>query len=633
MTEPVAPPPARADDDVPLRNVRARLQRNNTQSAPRCFHGGCILTCDPCHVGPAEPVLHNYNWMFVESGLVKALGSGSPPVLQGAEYIDLRGRLVLPGLFDAHCHVFAQGKMQQSLILQGTQSIKDLQEKLCRHHAQHPDLQVIEGNQWDDELLGRLPTKEDLDVVSVPVVLYRRCWHICCVNSAALTLCNIQGGEKVAGGEVDVDAHGRATGILREGAMDELLSALKSAGSVDQHKQFLQQGMEVFLRRGCTSLLTNDSEQIGGLRQSWKRYLEMEETGKLPLRIFLTVAWKDVDHPSIEQHIVKSAESSPCPPWHNEAQSEMQLPPSSSITSGEVPRPFASGRFAVFRVKLWTDGALGASTAALDEPYADDPSKSNKGILQLEPQLIRKAIRLASTVGFGVEAHTIGDRSARELLDAFEEHQVQSRNRYTMTHCQILSSALIQRMASQGVIASIQPQFSASDASIAPLRIGQGSERLRHSYAWRTLRQAGVRLAGGSDAPVEVPDPLEGIYCAMVNDVHDSESLSFAAALEMYTLGGAYAAFREGDLGALKEGYQADFVITSLLGGLSAAEKPEEFRKAKVEEVWVGGKQEYFAMESGLEPAIPAKDGPGKRGLVFAVRGPCPCCARKPGAT
>eukprot|EP00931_Biecheleriopsis_adriatica_P043927 TRINITY_DN25106_c0_g1_i1.p1 TRINITY_DN25106_c0_g1~~TRINITY_DN25106_c0_g1_i1.p1 ORF type:complete len:609 (+),score=88.46 TRINITY_DN25106_c0_g1_i1:68-1894(+) len=580
------------------------------------LHGGCILTCLPGH-GLGSPVLKEYSWMLTRDGHIKMVGNGEPiktdvDVLK----IDLKGRLVLPGLFDSHCHVFYQGKMQQSLVLEGTGSVEELKAKLVKYHERHPDVQVIEGNQWDQELLGRFPTRHDLDVVPVPVILYRRCWHICCVNSAALRACNIKGDEVVEGGAVDVDEAGVATGLLREAAMDALLQSLKSSGNEQQHRKLLKQGMDVFLRLGCTSVLTNDGVQIGGIQKPWERYLELDRSGEMPLRVFLTIDWKELDAPTSS---TATAKEMALPPW---SQGNMQ-------PGDPVPSPTSDGRLAVFRVKLWTDGALGASTAALEEPYSDDPAGKNRGILQISPELIRRAIGLASQRSFGVEAHTIGDRSARELLEAFEGHDVRHEHRYTMTHCQILNPYLVKRMANLGVVASIQPQFANSDAAIASSRLGENSERLRNSYAWKSMRSAGVRLAGGSDAPVEEPNPLLGMYRAMVNDIHSSENLTFAESLEMYTLGGAYAAFREKDLGALQEGFCADFVITSLRGGLKAACDPEEFRKARVDEVWVQGRREFQASERLRPPAL-ARDGPGKCGIVFSVRGPCPCCKQLP---
>jgi len=182
-------------------------------------------------------------------------------------------------------------------------------------------------------------------------------------------------------------------------------------------------------------------------------------------------------------------------------------------------------------------------------------------------------------------------------------------------------------MAKLGVLASVQPQFATSDAAIAPQRLGVGSARLKSSYVWRTLRAAGVRLAGGSDAPVETPNPLEGICCAMENAIHPSENLSFAAALEMYTLGGAYMAFREKDLGALQAGFSADFVITNLVAGVADLEDVATLKRARVDEVWVGGVPRYSAAESPPPPStVTAPDGPGKAGIMRFVRGPCPCC-------
>eukprot|EP00927_Polykrikos_kofoidii_P043071 TRINITY_DN37128_c0_g1_i1.p1 TRINITY_DN37128_c0_g1~~TRINITY_DN37128_c0_g1_i1.p1 ORF type:complete len:622 (-),score=89.51 TRINITY_DN37128_c0_g1_i1:71-1861(-) len=555
------------------------------------LHGGNIVTCVPSvpsHSG--EPVLKSYEWMLVVGGKVSEIGSGVPPTIgDDVEVINLRGRVVLPGMFDSHCHVFAQGKMQRSLSLEGTASIEELQEKLRTHRVQNPSLEVIEGIQFDQELLGRFPTRLDLDVVDVPVVIYRRCFHICCVNTAGLKLCGIKGGETVTGGQVDVDDSGAATGILREGALEHFLGPLKTPGSVDLQREILREGADIFVRHGVTSVLTNDGELVGGISDPWDRYGELESSGDLPIRVFLTVDWKELDKPVVKV------------------------------------KPHSTSLLSVFRVKLWTDGALGASTAAVEEPYSDDPAGENRGILQIEPSEIRRIVGLAKTHGFGVEAHTIGDRSARELLDAFEEIPLSISDRYTLTHCQILGPELMNRMAKLGVVASVQPQFNTSDASIAPQRLGIGSTRLRHSYAWNLLRSKGVRLAGGSDAPVEVPDPLAGITCAMANDVHASENLSFAASLEMYTLGGAFAAFREHDLGALQEGFCADFVITSLVAPTSSL-KPSTLRTATIDEVWVNGIRKFEAATGAREGAVTNPEGPGKRGLCFAVRGPCPCC-------
>eukprot|EP00929_Paragymnodinium_shiwhaense_P097120 TRINITY_DN58885_c0_g1_i4.p1 TRINITY_DN58885_c0_g1~~TRINITY_DN58885_c0_g1_i4.p1 ORF type:complete len:602 (-),score=119.68 TRINITY_DN58885_c0_g1_i4:75-1880(-) len=577
---------------------QSKRARSEAAAGRTLFENAHIVTCIPQPALPASaaPQVACYSWMLVDNQRVLHVGEGSAPaeMREAADVVDLGGRLVLPGFFDSHCHVYYQGKMQQSLVLEGTRSIEELQEKLKRYRAEHPDVDVIEGNQWNQELLGRMPTRQDLDVVDVPVVLHRRCWHICCLNSSALERCGVVGGETVDGGEVDTDSSGKATGILREAAMETFLPPLRESGSKDQQLQLLRQGLDVFLRYGCTAVLTNDSVQLGGIATPWDRYQDLEAAGHLKQRVFLTVGWEELKE-----------------------------------TVQDKPTPIQGDWVTVYRVKLWSDGALGASTAAVEEPYSDDPAGANRGILQLDQAAMQRAIKLAQGAGFGVEAHTIGDRSARELLDAFDACGVKASDRYTLTHCQILKPELMRRMADVGAVASIQPQFNISDAEVAPRRLGAGSARLLSSYAWRSLRQAGVCLAGGSDAPVEVPNPLLGMYCAMVNDIHPHESLSFAEALEMYTLGGAYASRSEKQLGALQPGYFADFVVTSLKGGLAAAETPVVFQQASVEEVWVAGSRRFTSDAPGgsSRPASSTGDGPGKRGVLsFARRGPCPCC-------
>lgn len=245
-----------------------------------------------------------------------------------------------------------------------------------------------------------------------------------------------------------------------------------------------------------------------------------------------------------------------------------------------------SGLLSCDRAKLWTDGGLGASTAAMLEPYADDPE--NSGVLQLTPENIDEALRKVKAHGFRVEAHAIGDRAATCLLDAFENH-LAPEDRPVLTHCQILNNSLIDRMARTGVIANVQPQFVPSDLPIVKNRLGADTERFHRSYPWRTLLRKGIRLAGGSDAPVEAPAPLVGMADAMEHVLHESERLSLAEALEIYTSGAAFAARAEDFLGRLEPGFQADFILLSHRGSATAL-TAADLRATEVEEVYVAGR-------------------------------------------
>lgn len=564
--------------------------RCDPDAIPVLFFNGKILR--PVHGAHVEV----RQWLYMEHGAVTRSGLGSPPqdLVDSAEVSkrDLAGKVVLPGLMDAHIHVYAVAKQRRSVNLQGCTSIEQLQDRFRSHlrdrgHLTDP-MPFIEGSHWDQDLLGALPTRYDIDAVcpQTPVIIYRRCWHVCVANSAALAACNVSSSTPdVRGGQIDRTQNGEVTGVLREAAMELLQPLTGQELDFEQKKQLLLEGLQLCASMGITAVQTNDSKQLGGLSDPWNVYAALADEGKLPCRVFLTVACQDLGTRGAPQ----------------------------------VPVAHLSGLLSCDRVKLWTDGGLGARTAALIEPYADDPG--NTGILQMTPGEIDAAVADAKRRNFRVEAHAIGDRAATALLNSFECH-LSPIDRPVLTHCQILTPPLIRWMARLGVIANVQPQFVPSDSAIVGERLGVGSERYLHSYAWSTLRRHGVHLAGGSDSPVEEPAPLVGMRCAMTHEssspcgppLHRHECLSFGEALEMYTTGAAYAAQAEGLIGGLLEGQEADLVVVD---GCQPGRGPmltaEDLRDAVVDEVWVRGRLVHSrAMASEDAAPPPAMNGMGE---------------------
>jgi len=568
--------------------------------------GGPILSLSGSAAGATVEVSR---WLHAEGGVVVAAGDGEPPAALIArsrtgdlELVDLQGRVVFPGLWDSHVHVYALGKQQQAVDLEGCTSISELQERARCHLKAHSSTvgAYLEGTHWDQELLGREPTREDLDACvdeEVPAIFYRRCWHVCVANSAALYRCGIDAHTPdVPGGIIERNVAGQPTGILREAAIEALLAPLTEQElSFDRQKEILLDGLNECVARGITAVQTNDSKEIGAISDPWSVYSALADEGNLPCRVFLTISWQSLDR-------------SPPPP-----------------AAGVQHR---SGLLSCDRVKLWTDGALGASTAALLEPYSDGPG--NVGVLQMSPTEIAETVQKSKRCGYRIEAHAIGDRAASHLLSAFELH-LQAGDRPVLTHCQILNNALIARMAVAGVIANVQPQFVPSDLPIARSRLGEGTERLRCSYAWRTLLRHGVPLAGGSDAPVEAPAPLEGMADAMDHVLHPTEQLSFAEALQMYTTGAAYAACVEERLGRLAPGSRADFIVLEGIPGNPAAITSAALRAAWVHGLYVDGRR--VALKPSLcvpVPPPPSYEPPGGAGRAGLLRhwrrGKCPCC-------
>lgn len=548
------------------------------------------------------------NWLLAYDGKICQVGEGDVPsgVLDSyrdqVEVFDLEKRVVLPGLMDSHIHLYLVGKQAHAISFEGAKSIGELQEvtrrevDAKRRRDQLKHCAFVEGQQWDDVLLGRVPNRHDLDncIGDFPAIFHRRCWHVCVVNSKTLEICGINASTpEVAGGIIDRDENGVPTGILREHAITELLKPLtQKEEPAEEQLESLRIGLSECVKRGVTAVQTNDSKTLGNISHAWKLYTQLADQKKLVCRVFLTVGVEELGTDAV--------------------------PPAGS--------QHPSGLLSCDRVKIWTDGGLGASTAALIEPYSDDPQ--NSGVLQLTPEEIDGAVQKIKSSGFRVEAHAIGDRAATILADVFAR-SFTSNDRPIITHCQILNPGLVKTFARTGIIANVQPQFVPSDASIVRSRLGNETERFQYSYPWKTLISSGVRVAGGSDAPVEAPSPLVGIADAMDHVIHAHERLTFAEALEMYTLGAAYAANADARVGALESGMEADLVVLSIRCPASALTSAE-LRHAEVERVLVQGKQVYAA--SSVQPPPPAlktsgRNSAGSSGLMrHWRRGRCPCC-------
>jgi len=240
----------------------------------------------------------------------------------------------------------------------------------------------------------------------------------------------------------------------------------------------------------------------------------------------------------------------------------------SALAARREPGP--DGAFRVFAVKAYADGALGSRGAALLEPYADDPG--NRGLLVTSPDTLEILARMSLEAGLPLCVHAIGDRGNREALAAFERAAGGAASlrgkRFRIEHAQVVALDDIPRFARAGVIASMQPTHCTSDMPWAPDRLGE--RRLEGAYAWRRMLGAGVRLAFGSDFPVEDANPMLGVYAAVTTQdlagvpakgYRPSEKLSIWEALRGFTSDAAYAASMEREVGRLAVGYRADLAV------------------------------------------------------------------------
>jgi predicted amidohydrolase YtcJ len=249
-------------------------------------------------------------------------------------------------------------------------------------------------------------------------------------------------------------------------------------------------------------------------------------------------------------------------------------------------------------VKLYADGALGSRGAALLEDYADDPG--NRGLLIVGPEAMARAIERVGACRLQAAVHAIGDRANRVVLDGLEAMQrahPDNPGRHRVEHAQVLSAADVGRFADLGIVASMQPTHATSDMYWAGERLG--AERVRYAYAWRSLLDSGARMAFGSDFPVEEANPMLGLLAAVARQDrdrwpeggwHPEQSVTRAEALHGFTLGAAWAAFMEDEVGSLAPGKRADFVV---LDADPMAVPAQQIDDIGVVETWFDGRLVY----------------------------------------
>ena len=462
--------------------------------------------------------------------------------------IDLEGRVVLPGLSDSHIHGLALGRSLTWADLSEARSIEELLEALRRHERSLGPGDWLIGFGWDHELFSerRLPNKHDLDRVSRerPIVIFRKCWHLCVLNSTALAaLGEDELSRLTAKGEALTDPEtGEPTGILIEGALEAVRAAMPELRP-EKAVEAIQRAVDEALSKGLTCLhwIAEGPTDLAAIMYLWA-------SGRLRIRLYLLFPAHMLPH----------------------------------LRALGLRTGFGDERVRIGALKLMLDGSLGARTAYLKEPYADDPG--NRGRLLYKEAELRRLLREAHGSGLQLAIHAIGDGAIELALKALSELPGgPGKARHRIEHASVLNPGLIRAMASLGVVASIQPRFVVSDFWVEQ-RLGPA--RARWVYPFKSLLEAGVPLAAGSDAPIEPIDPLEGLLAAVGPPQRPEERLSIWEALGAYTLGAAYASFQERFYGSLRPGMLADLAILSCGPDEFT---PEGLEGARVEATFVMG--------------------------------------------
>ncbi len=514
---------------------------------------------------------------YDDSGKILALGDGKALLARfpDAKRLDVGDAVVIPGMIDAHGHVFDLGMTHLTANLVGTRDKAEVLQRLQAFAAQLPPGEWLLGQGWDQNDWPRragqeqgFPTAADLDAVfpDRPVWLYRIDGHAGWANTMAMRAVgrDLSGDWQPDGGRIVRDAQGNATGVFVDHASN-LVDDKMPAPDAEGIEHALKLAMHDAVAHGLTG--THDARiSLAQLRV----YQSLADRGEMPMRI---TAFADGDRKALA--------------W--------------LCKNGPYLHP--SHRLKMRTVKLFIDGALGSRGAALLEDYSDDPG--NRGLLLMSPEQLDAVVAKAKRCGVQVATHAIGDRGNEVVLDAYAKalgaDATGTDHRWRIEHAQVLAPADLPRLAQLHVIASMQPTHATSDMPWAEERLGP--KRIVGAYAWRQLRDSGARLALGSDFPVESVDPRLGLYAAATRTDadghppggwHPEDKLTPYEALRGFTLDAAYAGFAENEVGSLEVGKRADFVV---LGQDPLAIDPSQLRNLEVRATYVDGKPVYQAAQ------------------------------------
>src|SRR5580700_2727914 len=489
------------------------------------------------------------------------------------QVVDLGGHFVMPGFNDAHLHLADAGRQKLDLDLTGVKTLDEFRKRLAvRVETAQPGEWILGGG-WDETTwpVKALPSRWDLDQVSGghPVFLDRVDGHLAVANTRALQLAKVTlASHDPEGGKIDRDENGQPTGILREGAQQAVRAVIPQP-THEERRHGIEVALADLAEHGVTS-----AQDYSPNWENFQIYEDLEKEGKLTARISEWLPFND----SMDELRTKR-DSHP--------QSDLML------HTGML--------------KGFMDGSLGGHTAALLEPYADDPK--NSGLPRYEAAKLNEMAKERVLAGFQLGFHAIGDKGIQMALDAFAEAEKAAREqkvkaanggddyRLRVEHAQVTTPAQIARFKELKVIASMQPSHLLTDMRWAQDRLGP--KRAATSYAWSSFLNKGVTVAFGTDYPVEPVTPFRGLYAAVTRKSVDGkqeyfpeQKITMDQAIAAYTTGSAFAEFEEKEKGKLVPGMLADFVVLDRDVTASSAEK---VLATKVLRTVVGGKTVYEA--------------------------------------
>lgn len=535
----------------------------------------------------------------VESGRFVFAGSSEEALNMacsegGDSLVNLKGRFVCSGFNDSHMHLLSFGNLlTRAQLAERTGSLADMVQCLKEFKKEHQmeegwekenleqegqaeakTVRWLVGRGWNQDYFAdvdRMPNRYDLDQVSekIPVCAVRACGHCLVVNSKALELLGVtKGTPQPDGGRIGME-DGEPDGRFFDNAMDMVYERIP-APDKEALKDMIRSACRQLNRFGITSCQSDDYCVFSNV--PWQEvnqvYKELEESGELTVRVYEQSNFAGLDK------LQEFVEAGNC-------------------------TGVGSELFRIGPLKLLGDGSLGSRTAYLSRPYADDSSTC--GIPVFSQETLDEMIGYADRHGMQVAVHTIGDACLDRVLGAYEkvwaEHQMSRKERrHGVVHCQITRPDQLEKIAAMNLHVYAQSIFLDYDIQIVEPRVGE--KLASTSYSWKTLMKKGVSVSNGSDCPVELPDVMAGIQCAVTRKnlkgttgpYLPDEAFTVQEALDSYTKEGARASFEEKVKGQIQPGMMADFVV---LEENPFAADPAEIKNIKILGTYLGGRQVF----------------------------------------
>ncbi len=480
-----------------------------------------------------------------------------PWIGKNTKVISLKGKTVVSGFIDTHIHVVDFGRFLTWIDLRDVKSIEEIQSSLRKSAQKTPRGKWIIGHGWDQTRFTekRFLNLFDLDLASPdnPVIFYHQCGQICVVNSKALELAGVTKQTSAPlDGAIDKDGEtGELTGVLRDNATN-LVWKMIPEPSEEELVETAGLACEKIVEAGVTSVhwMVLSSIELQIIQR-------LRRENKLPLRVYVVIPVNLLDN----------------------------------VTGLGSRLGLEDNMVRIGGVEIFADGYLAARTAALLQPYSDDPAASGR-LLCTQEKMNASAVKILKA-GLQLVIHAMGDKAVDTALAAIEETSIEAprkdlRNR--IEQAAVLNERLLQRMKKQKVIVSVQPRVIASEFSVWSATDHLGPQRTRWLYPIKTLLKEGIRVIGGSDCPMEPLSPLSGIQAAVTRQFFPEERITIDDALRIYTVNAAYASFEENIKGSIEAGKLADITV---LSRDPLTVPPNKIENIAVEMTIVGGKVVY----------------------------------------